>query len=133
MDDPARARPRLRRVTPRPTTLTLQRQKPLGPVLMKLRKNLLIALAGAWLAAPASALSEVRAADITHAFLATGGATYIRDGQGKVTWQYSQPSRDGWVLPDGHVLLALGKSQGYPGGGVVEVTEGGEVVLDYKG
>src|SRR4051812_6178191 len=122
MDDPAGARPRLGRVTPGTTGHTLQRQKSSGPVLMKTHKRLLIALAGAWLAAPAPALPEVRAAEITHAFLATGGATYIRDGQGKVTWQYPQPSRDGWVLPDGHVLLALGKSQDYPGGGVVEVT-----------
>jgi hypothetical protein len=79
----------------------------------------------------------VRAEDpktgITHAFLATGGETYIRDGGGKVVWTYPHPSRDGWVLPGGNVLLALSKSKTYPGGAVVEVTRGGETVFEFKG
>src|SRR5260370_682996 len=57
---------------------------------------------------------------ITHAFLATGGETYIMDGTGRVVWRYPHASRDGWVLHDGHVLLALNKSQTYPGGAAVE-------------
>ena len=72
-------------------------------------------------------------AGITHAFLATGGETYIRDGRGKVTWRYPHATRDGWVLPDGHVLLALSKSEAYPGGGVVEVDKAGKTLFEYRG
>ncbi len=70
---------------------------------------------------------------ISHSFLATGGATYIRDGNGSVTWRYPHPTRDGWVLPDGHILLALSKGKDYPGGGVVEVRRDGTVVFEFKG
>ncbi len=70
---------------------------------------------------------------ITHSFLATGGSTYIRDGDGKIVWQHPHASRDGWVLPGGNVLLALGNSKQYPSGGVIEVTREGKVVFDFKG
>jgi hypothetical protein len=70
---------------------------------------------------------------VKHAFLATGGETYIRDGAGKTTWRYPHASRDGWVLDDGNVLLALARSESYPGGAVVEVTRAGKVVFEYKG
>ena len=56
----------------------------------------------------------VHAEPVTHAFLATGGETYIADGAGKVTWKYPHPSRDGWVLANGNVLLALSKSKDVP-------------------
>jgi len=70
---------------------------------------------------------------VTHGFLATGGETYIRDGKGRVTWRYPRPTRDGWVLPGGNVLLALSKGPAYPGGGVVEVDPSGKSVFEYKG
>lgn len=70
---------------------------------------------------------------ITHGFLATGGQTYLRDGAGKVLWTYPHPSRDGWVLPGGNILLALARSKEYPGGGVIEVTRAGKVVFAFKG
>jgi hypothetical protein len=70
---------------------------------------------------------------ITHGFLATGAETYIRDDQGKITWRYPHSTRDGTVLPDGHILLALSKSKAYPGGAVVEVERSGKVVFEYKG
>ncbi len=76
---------------------------------------------------------EVPAAEVRHGFLATGGATYIVDSQGKTTWTSPIGSRDGWVLPSGNVLLAATKSPEYPGGGVVEVQRDGTVVLAYKG
>jgi hypothetical protein len=72
-------------------------------------------------------------AKITHAFLATGGETYIVDAAGKTVWTYPHSSRDGWVLPSGNVLLALGKDRRYPGGAAVEVTRAGKVVFEYKG
>lgn len=70
---------------------------------------------------------------IAHGFLATGGATYIRDGDGTISWRDPRPTRDGWVLPDGHILLALSRSKEYPGGGVVEVRRDGSVVFEYRG
>ena len=70
---------------------------------------------------------------ITHGFLALGNSTYIRDGDGKVRWSDPRSSRDGWILPDGNVLLALTKSKDLPGGGVVEVTPKAETVFEYKG
>lgn len=70
---------------------------------------------------------------IRHAFLATGGETFIADEGGKVTWKYPHASRDGWVLDGGNVLLALSKSKSYAGGAAVEVDKDGKVVFEYKG
>jgi len=67
------------------------------------------------------------------AFLMLGGATQILDADGKVTWKYPAETRDGWVLPNGHVLLTLAKSKTYPGGAVIEVTRDLKVVFEYKG
>jgi len=66
---------------------------------------------------------------ITHSFLSTGGETRIVGGDGKVIWQYPRSSRDGWVLPNGNILLALGGERG----AVVEVTRDGKKVLEYQG
>ena len=79
------------------------------------------------------ALAEDPRLGITHGFLATGGETYIRDGRGAITWRYPHSTRDGWVLPNGNVLLALSKSNDYPGGGVVEVETNGKVVIRVQG
>ena len=82
------------------------------------------------------AVATVRGEDppaITHAFLAAGGQTYIRDDAGKIIWTYPQGSRDGWVLPDGDIVLALNKNAKYPGGGAVEVTRDGKTLFDFKG
>src|SRR5437867_1103273 len=82
---------------------------------------LLIALCAlVWLAS--SSTHAGGEAKITHTFLATGGQTYIVGGDGKIAWQYPHSSRDGWVLPNGNVVLALSQSKKYPGGAVVEVT-----------
>jgi hypothetical protein len=48
-------------------------------------------------------------------------------------WEYPHSSRDGWVLEDGRVLLALSKSKSYPGGAAVEVDKGGKVLFEFKG
>ena len=72
-------------------------------------------------------------AKITHSFLVTGAETVIVDGAGKVTWTYPHSTRDGWVLDNGNVLLAVSKSKDYPGGAAVEVTRDGKVVFEYKG
>lgn len=79
-------------------------------------------------------LQPLSAADkITHSFLATGGETRIVDGEGKVVWSHPAGTRDGWVLPNGNVLLALSKNKDYPGGAVVEVTRENKVVFEFKG
>jgi len=75
---------------------------------------------------------------ITHAFLATGARTRIveqapGERSGRVTWDYPAASREGWVLPNGNLLLALAKSAALPGGGVVEVTRDKRVVWEYRG
>jgi hypothetical protein len=62
------------------------------------------------------------------ALLMLGGVTQILDADGKATWKYPAETRDGCVLPNGHVLLALARSKTYPGGAVVEVT-GQDVVF----
>jgi hypothetical protein len=87
------------------------------------------------LAATLACPSVGRADDpkLTHGFLACGGSTYIRDGRGDTVWQYPHASRDGWVLDGGNVLLALAKSNTYPGGAAVEVTRGGKLVFEYRG
>jgi hypothetical protein len=73
------------------------------------------------------------APQITHSFLALGAETYIRSGDGKVVWRYPHSTRDGWVLPNGHILLAVSKGDEYPGGAVVELTRQGEKVFEFKG
>ncbi len=70
---------------------------------------------------------------ITHSFLATGGATYIRNGAGEITWQYPHSTRDGWVLPNGNVLLAMSKGTKYPHGAVLEVTRKNVIVFEFCG
>ena len=75
----------------------------------------------------------IRGADIRHAFLATGGQTFILDESGKEIWSYPEATRDGWVLPSGNILLAVGKGKKYPGGAVVEVDRKGSVVFVFPG
>ena len=70
---------------------------------------------------------------ITHAYLALGGETYIKGGDGAIRWTYPHASRDGWVLPNGNVLLALNADPEHPGGSAVEVTKDGKIVFEYNG
>ncbi|MDB5288899.1 MAG: hypothetical protein JWL69_140, partial [Phycisphaerales bacterium] len=60
-------------------------------------------------AEPGTGPRQESAQSITHSFLALGAETYIMDADGKVTWSYPKNTRDGWVLPTGHVLLAVTK------------------------
>ncbi len=96
---------------------------------MRLRNRIALLVLVCGTTAPAHAADE----KITHGFLATGAETFIVDGDGKVTWRYARSTRDGWVLPNGNVLLALSKSKDYPGGAVVEVTKDGKTVFEFKG
>jgi len=57
---------------------------------------------------------------------------------GKVEWRHPANTREGWVLPDGNVLLALSKGGDSPRGAAVEIKRGNdgaadEVVWRYDG
>jgi len=73
------------------------------------------------------------AADIRHSFLACGGKTYILGEDGKKTWSYPHSTRDGYVLPDGEIVLALSQSKRYPHGAVVHITPAGNETLIWRG
>ncbi len=75
---------------------------------------------------------------ITHSFLATGGKTFIwkvdaGTTEGRVVWEYPANTREGWVLPNGNVLLAISAGGGYPGGAAIEVTLEKKIIWEYKG
>jgi outer membrane protein assembly factor BamB len=75
-------------------------------------------------------------APIRHSFLGAGKANQavIVGEDGKVEWKFDMPASDGWVLPNGNVLLALYGTTGFPNGGVVEVErESKKIVFQYKG
>jgi len=75
-------------------------------------------------------------AEITHSFLGVGKANQavIVAEDGTVQWKFEKPASDGWVLPGGNVLLALYPTEGFPGGGVVEVDrKTKKIVFRYQG
>lgn len=80
-----------------------------------------------------SVFLAISAEPVRHGFLATGGETFIQDESGKTTWAYPHSSRDGWVLENGNVLLALSKSKAYPGGAAALVDRAGKVLFLHKG
>jgi hypothetical protein len=73
---------------------------------------------------------------ITHSFLGVGKANQavIVDDAGKVVWTLPMPASDGWVLPNGNVLLALYGTQKFPHGGAIEVDrQTKKVIFAYQG
>jgi hypothetical protein len=91
-------------------------------------------LIGAFLSLPKGTRGDEDAkTKVTHSFLATGGETFIADGEGKIIWKFPLSTRDGWVLDNGNILLAVSKGKDYPGGAVVEVTREGKKVFEWKG
>lgn len=88
---------------------------------------------------PALLAAASPADPVTHRFLALGAQTRIVEEDGRTSWTFPESSRDGQVLADGHVLLALSRSEKRPHGAVVEVvpapgaTAGGTVVLEIAG
>jgi len=90
------------------------------------------------LALTLATIAHILAADsepskITHTFFVAGSETAILDNDGKPLWSYPAGTRDGFVLPNGNLLLALSKNKDYPGGAVVEVTRGNKIVFEFKG
>ncbi len=85
-------------------------------------------------ASPLYADSDKR--EITHSFLGLGkGArTSIIGEDGKVAWKIELPASDGWVLPNGNVLLAVYPCREYPKGGVAEIERASnKTVFSYQG
>lgn len=79
-------------------------------------------------------VQPVSADQVTHGFLATGSHTYIMNGAGEQVWSYPSASRDGYVLADGRVVLAVNKGRKYPGGAVVLIDrDAGTEKLVWKG
>ena len=75
---------------------------------------------------------------VTHRFLAFGGQTRIVEADGKTSWTFPESSRDGQMLDNGHILIALSKSDARPHGAVVEVVpdpsgKGGKTVFEFAG
>ncbi len=93
------------------------------------RAILLVAIAGAWTAAQAAQQSP---GNIRHAFLVTGDQTYIVSHKGNIIWRFMRTTRDGWVLPNGQILLVLAKDKNF-GGGVVIVDRMNRQLFQLKG
>lgn len=74
---------------------------------------------------PITTAEDVPAVPIRHSYLVLGGRTAIINEDGKVEWEYDGGSRDGFVLPNGNVLIAYGDR-------VVEVTKAKQVVFSYQ-
>lgn len=73
---------------------------------------------------------------VSHSFIGFGKANgvVIVNEQKEVTWKLDMPASDGWVLPNGNVLLALYGTERFPNGGIVEVDrESKEFVFEYQG
>lgn len=81
----------------------------------------LLAMIPAW---PVDAEDAVHPG-VRHSFLSVGGKTVIIGEDDVVQWEYLPGARDGFVLPDGNVLLAYSDR-------VEEVTRGKQVVFSYK-
>lgn len=81
-----------------------------------------VVLLASWSAACAA---EQDAPVLRHSYLVLGGKTAIIGESGQMEWEYRGGSRDGFVLPDGHVLVAWKDL-------VEEVTREKKVVFSYK-
>ena len=79
----------------------------------------------------ALSVCSVRSADdsatpaIRHSYLVLGGKTAIIGEDGAAQWEYHGGSRDGFVLPNGNVLIAFADR-------VEEVTRDKQIVFTYK-
>jgi len=81
----------------------------------------------------ATLLQQASESGVTHSFLATGTETFIVSSENRITWTYPRSTRDGWVLPNGHLLLAVSKAKEYPSGAVVETDREGKIHFEFKG
>lgn len=68
---------------------------------------------------------QVSETGIRHSFLITGSITAILGENNEILWQVKRRSRDGFVLPNGNVLVSHGNE-------AKEYTRAGKVVFQYK-
>jgi hypothetical protein len=68
---------------------------------------------------------QVSSQGIRHSFLITGSMTAIIGENNEIVWQVKRRSRDGFVLPNGNVLISHYNE-------AVEYTRKGKVVFQYK-
>jgi hypothetical protein len=80
-----------------------------------------------------TAFKQVSPTGITHSVLAFGADTFLLSADNRILWTYPRSTRDGWLLPNGNLLLTITKCDDYPGGGVVEIDRDGKVLFEYKG
>ena len=73
----------------------------------------------------AKSADQPAASAIRHSYLVLGGKTAIIGEDGKAAWEYTGGSRDGFVLPNGNVLIAYSDK-------VEELTRDKQVVFSYQ-
>lgn len=70
---------------------------------------------------------------IRHSFLAFGAHTWMQSEDDEIAWEWPENTRDGWMLPNGHLLLTITRVRGQHGGRVIEVDPKGRIVFRYDG
>ena len=91
----------------------------------KIRRHLaLVAIAASGLVSTRGAES-LPESTVRHSYLVLGGKTAIIGEDGKAEWEYAGSSRDGFVLPNGNILIAWADR-------VEEVTREKQIVFFYK-
>jgi len=97
------------------------------------RRQFLGASAAA-LAARRSSQGAVRSeAGVRHSFLVFGARTFLQSEDDETVWEWPENTRDGWMLPNGNLLLVITRVRNQHGGRLVEVTRTGETVFRFDG
>lgn len=78
-------------------------------------------------------LRQVSPTGITHGIMGFGEDTFIANSSGQILWKDPRNTRDGWMLPNGHLLLTITKSAEFPGGAALEVDRTGKTYFEYQG
>ena len=68
---------------------------------------------------------QVSQSGIKHSFLICGNKTVLLNENSEIIWQTEGYGRDGFVLPNGHILVSVGNV-------AKEITRKGETVWSYK-
>jgi hypothetical protein len=76
---------------------------------------------------------QISSEGIQHSVIAFGADTILIDSEGRTVWNFPHNTRDGWMLPNGHILMAITRSQAYPRGAVLEVDRKGKTYFEYQG
>ena len=98
---------------------------------MKFRLSLLLAFALPFFSFAKNEAStpnfgkQVSQSGIKHSFLICGNRTVLLNENSEIIWQTEGYGRDGFVLPNGHILVSVGNV-------TKEITREGEIVWSYK-